>query len=55
MIETEKFLENTVFAHLLFLMTLLAITLFSSTVEIFFSPEEMNDMGIHLERPEVRE
>ena len=43
------------FTHLLFFMTLLAITLFSSTVKIFFSPEEMNDMGIHLERPEIQE
>lgn len=43
------------FTHLLFLMTLLAIALFSSTVEILFSPEEMNDMGIRLEHPEARE
>ena len=33
----------------LFLIIFLSITLFSSTVEIFFSPDEMNDMGIRLE------
>jgi len=43
------------FTHPFFLIILLAITLFSSMVEIFFSPEEMNDMGIHLERPEAQE
>jgi len=33
----------------LFLFIILSIGLFVSTIEIFFSPEEMNDMGIHLE------
>jgi hypothetical protein len=37
------------FTQPLFLILLLSITLFSSTVEIFVSPEEMNDMGIRLE------
>ena len=32
----------------LFFFIILSITLFVSTVEIFFSNEEMNDMGIHL-------
>ncbi len=39
----------------LFFLTILSITLFVSTVEIFFSPEEMNDMGIHLENLEAPE
>jgi len=37
------------FTHPLFLMILLSIILFSSVIEILFSPEEMNDMGIYLE------
>ena len=41
------------FTHPLFLIILLSITLFSSTVEIFFSADEMNDMGIQLEHPEA--
>jgi hypothetical protein len=36
------------FTYPLFLMTLLSIILFSSVVEILFSPEEMHDMGIRL-------
>jgi hypothetical protein len=36
-----------------FLFIFLSIALFVSTVEIFFSPEEMNDMGIHLENLET--
>ena len=39
--------EITVFTYLL--LILVTIVLFSSSVEIFFSPEEMNDMGIRLE------
>jgi len=41
------------FIYLLFLTILFCFTLFSSTVEIFLSPEEMNDMGIHLEHLEA--
>jgi|KBSSwiStaDraftv2_1062776.scaffolds.fasta_scaffold89040_3 hypothetical protein len=37
----------------LFFFIILSVTLFVSTVEIFFSPEEMNDMGIHLENLEA--
>ena len=33
----------------LFLFIFLSLTLFTSTIEIFFSAEEMNDMGIRLE------
>jgi hypothetical protein len=43
------------FTYPLFLMILLSIILFSSVVEILFSPEEMNDMGIRLEYQETRE
>ena len=45
----------TMFTHLFFLMTLLSIILFSSMIEILFSPEEMNDMGIRLEYQDTRE
>jgi len=37
-----------VFAFLIFLLFLFFITGFSSAIEIIFSPEEMDDMGIHL-------
>jgi hypothetical protein len=40
------------FTYLLFLTILFCFTLFSSTVEIFFSSEEMNDMGIRIEHQE---
>jgi hypothetical protein len=43
------------FTHLFFLMILLSIILFSSMIEILFSPEEMNDMGIRLEYQDTRE
>jgi hypothetical protein len=40
------------FTHLFFFI-ILSVTLFASTVEIFFSPEEMNDMGVHWENLEA--
>jgi hypothetical protein len=43
------------FTYPLFLMIVLSIILFSSVVEILFSLEEMNDMGICLEYQETRE
>jgi hypothetical protein len=43
------------FTHPLFLIILLSISLLSSMVEIFFSPDEMNDMGIRLENRDPRE
>jgi len=36
-------------ACIIFLLFLFLITGLLSTIEIIFSPEEMNDMGIHLE------
>ena len=43
------------FTHPLFLIILISITLFSSTVEIFFSADEMDEMGIRLEYRYVQE
>jgi hypothetical protein len=37
------------FTYSLFLFILLSVTLLSSALEIFFSPEEINDMGIRLD------
>lgn len=43
------------FTHPLFLMIILSIILFSSGIEILFSTEEMNEMGIRLEYQDTRE
>ena len=37
------------FTYFFVLTILVFVTLFPSAVEIFISPEEMNDMGIYLE------
>jgi hypothetical protein len=43
------------FTCALFLMLLLSITLFASSVKWFFTPDELSEMGVHLETLESEE
>jgi hypothetical protein len=44
-----------VFAYILMLILLLPITFVSGVIENLFSPDELTEMGIRLERPDVEE
>jgi len=41
------------FAYTLLLVFLLPLTFLCSTIETLFSPEELREMGIHIERQQA--
>jgi hypothetical protein len=42
-------METLMFACALILILLLPVAFLSTTIEILFSPEELSEMGVHLE------